>query len=134
MADKPGMCYVCLYGFCLMSAGFVSVYGPVNCRCQGSGHYQGQSASVLKLAVPQPRSISPSHTTQPSPILPQVCLESQPVRILKRIPKSTRQLYLMEFCAIIDEVVQVATWECLLFHLLPLSTTPFWWWPQFVGY
>jgi len=117
----PTVCNICLRSFSLTSAGLVRTHGPVNSRCPGSQQQPGrQSTSTL---TPSTSSGSPpsSFPTSSSPgILDDPLGFSMPplhgVKILKRIPRGSREQALGKLGGILEGVIgnnTLSSWERL---------------------
>ena len=121
-----GSCGVCLRHILLRRDEGIRVHGPVGNRCPGSG----KPPNSLE---PLPRTDVPSSTTAfslPPPTAAAAgldcglsppcvtCIQLQPTgKILKRIPRSSRELAATKLAAILEAVIvenDVTTWMRLL--------------------
>ena len=66
MADKTGLCRVCLRSFSLTSIGHIRVHGPVRSRCQGSGQLSRSVNSRPHASCAQSQPPQPPQPPQPS--------------------------------------------------------------------
>ena len=104
---------VCRRNISVTASGVVRTHGLVSSRCPGSR--QLPAVAILTAPPPPPQRGSDGNPAPPPPTetLPPKCT----VRIIKRIPKASREAAGRRLASIIDSVVTVndhASWDCLL--------------------
>ena len=119
------VCPVCRRSIAVTAAGFVRVHGPVGDRCAGSREVPchdpclatdvASSHAVAGAAVTS-HSASSQVLSSPSPSegLPELVLSCRPdhsVRILKRVPRASRQQAASKLACIVQDVVDLNTVE-----------------------
>jgi len=114
------LCSFCLRPFTITAAGLTRTHGPVNDRCPGSSQLPGVRAPVLASAVPtsSPRASVPCPSSQGEPPSSPFILKPVPkIKILKRIPRASREPVKLKLVTILESVVSnnsPDSWERLL--------------------
>ena len=115
--SPEGICSFCCLPFCVTKAGLLRIHGPIDSRCLGSGKLPAQCLSTgpcndLKSSLPQQQPALSHCETFSSPFS-----NSNSFRVLKRVPRESRDLAARKFASIIDEVVLLnnhTSWSRLL--------------------
>ena len=117
------VCSVCRRSFSLTAAGLIRAHGPTDNRCPGSrepplaGPRRSPAASDLDPSDPGPRFTSPAEGL-PGHHSPEPPLRPIPsVRVLKRIPRASRDQAGLKLATILEGVVSrndAPAWERLL--------------------
>ena len=112
------VCSVCLRCFTVTSAGLVRIHGPISRRCPGSNqpHITTQSSSSSSSSVTdsqQSSSLVPT-TTPTANGEPPIHFDFRHVKILKRIPKGSREPCLSKLTNILEGVVNNDSLERLI--------------------
>ena len=128
------ICAVCLRSIFVTFSGLIRVHGPINNRCLGSNKQptqprpvtQSTSASAVAIGTPSldsahpaasiPATITPSPTNTAPPATTR--LQIPHVRILKRIPRASKEQSSAKFVTLLEGVLcnsSPAAWERLFF-------------------
>ena len=118
------ICSVCLRSFSVTSTGLVRAHGPLSCRCSGSNQPPAPARRPgASPAATAPRGddaqLSPpvSAPTVPSNSESSPPFSFRPSKILKRIPRASREQCLSKLATILEGVVtsnSLASWERLI--------------------
>lgn len=123
------MCPVCDHSVAVMSTGSIRVHRPVHRRCRGSGQLPSSlarscdSTGVSTLSPGSPRGDPTSTTTSSDGCTGLFSDFSRPLprfRVVKRIPKGSREIVRQKLIAIFNRVVgtnTISSWKTLF--LLP---------------
>ena len=115
------VCAVCLRSLSTTSPGLMRVHGPFTTRCPGSGKPPRQPLArsplneTQSLPLPSPRVSSPLISSSPSLVTPALATIPN-IRVLRRIPRSARQLCSSKLAAILGDIVRcnsVTSWNRL---------------------
>ena len=135
MLVQKWRCSGCLRSFSLTAAGVIRTHGPVDNHCPGSR----KPPVAGPASTPEASHSGPHGTNHPAPPplppaarlnhhLPEPSLRPIPlVRVLKRIPRATRELTGMKLATILEDVVSkndVTAWERLLHFSVRCLRTP----------
>ena len=119
-----GVCSVCLRSMSVTSAGVVWIHGPGSSRCPGSGRPpktsngdNGASVSVFSSPRGQGREPPPSAADSQGEQLSSQFSFKPRVKIVKRIPRASRDLVRSKLTSLLEGVVSsnaISSWERLL--------------------
>ena len=117
-AGNTGACSVCHLPYSVTRAGAIRTHGPVHNRCQGSG----KPPSVIPPCVPRDNAIAVTctpytSTNQPPPSDTVTLSPVASSRILKRVPRGSRDHAAKKMASIVQNVVignDPLTWQRLL--------------------